>query len=91
MKLATFIFALLATFALNGATLYYSPSCPHCKEVLKYLESNNQTLEMKNIQNPTYSNELKKLGGSGVPALEDNGHLIVGSANIIQHIKTAKR
>lgn len=87
-----YLFALLALFfgSAEAAALYYSPSCSHCHKVIDYLEAKNLSIPQKNIQNPAYLKELSQLGGSSVPALEENGRLIVGSDKIIKHLEVQK-
>ncbi|NGX42521.1 MAG: hypothetical protein K940chlam7_00801 [Chlamydiae bacterium] len=76
-----------ASATTGTATLYYHPTCSHCKKVLAYLSSVNKTITMKNTSNPTYKQELRNLGQKGVPALKVGSRVIVGSKPIIDYLK----
>jgi len=81
---------------LEGLILYYGESCPHCKVVDEFLESNNISAkisyEHKEVfKNKTNSLELEKAAriceistaSIGVPFLYDNGKCYVGDEPII--------
>ena len=47
-------------------------NCPHCKSIVKMLENNQvlQYVQLKEISNPQYFQELKSCGGNGVPFIK---------------------
>ena len=58
---------------INGLVLYYRPNCPYCIKVIKYLESLNISLQLRNIENSVYMNDLIRIGGKRqVPCLIAN-------------------
>lgn len=71
----------------SNASLYYSPSCGHCKKVLAYLQQEHKTLPLKNVNEAAYSSEYRSLGTSGVPVLVVNGQTIMGADSIISYFK----
>ena len=91
IKYLVAIFVIFASFSLSAgegsgnATLYYSSSCGHCTKVLSYMRRNNISISKKNISNPQYKQELRRLGHKGVPVLVVGGRTIVGSTNIISY------
>lgn len=83
-KVFFFVLAPLLLFA--DLMLYYSPYCPHSREVLDYLDQIHKTVPMKNVyENKTYKEELRKEGGKmQVPCLIIDGKPLYHSADIIQ-------
>ncbi|ADI38346.1 putative glutaredoxin family protein [Waddlia chondrophila 2032/99] len=91
------IFFLIFCFATVSAqdfssksanpVLYYNPKCPHCKTVMKYLDSQNISVQMKNTSQASYRDELNRMGQRGVPVLVVNGKAIAGSTSIINYLK----
>ena len=72
--------------------LYYKPNCPYCVKVTRYLESINQSIPMKNTQNPSVSKELIEIGGKKqVPCLVINGKALYESDAIIAWLKKHKK
>ncbi|MCH9634385.1 MAG: hypothetical protein S4CHLAM7_11330 [Chlamydiae bacterium] len=68
----------------TSLVLYYSPSCPYCHKVTRFMEENNITLEMKDVNKPGIRDELIKIGGKGqVPCLVHNGKALYESNEII--------
>lgn len=67
-------------------TLYYSPSCPYCKEVFNYLRKIKKNIPLKNVKKSSKAKEeLKKIGGVlEVPCLVINNHALYKSKAIIQ-------
>lgn len=76
-----------AASSSSTATLYYSNSCSHCREVLNYLKGKNLSVVKKNISNSTARNEMKRQGHYQVPVLIDGNKSFVGSSQIIGHLK----
>lgn len=68
------------------ATLYYLPGCPHCRDVLAYLQKNNRTISLKNLQNNQQAKDelLEKGGELRVPCLIVDHKAIYGASNIIE-------
>lgn len=70
------------------AVLYYKPSCPYCQKVLRYLDSQNQKIPLKDTNNQKYRAELIQIGGKAqVPCLVINGHALYESDDIIAYLK----
>lgn len=82
------LFAFLPLFT-KEATLYYSPSCPYCQQVLHYLESVNRQISLENVKESTQAKEtLKKLGGKlEVPCLIVDDKAIYQSGPILKWIE----
>lgn len=69
--------------------LYYSPSCPFCKKVLKYLAEKNPPISLKNVSiDPIAKEELYHIGGKvQVPCLFIDGTPLYESQDIIDWLK----
>ena len=72
--------------------LYYRPTCPYCKKVLKFLEEIDLEIPLKNIEdNPKAKDELLHLGGKAqVPCLFIDGKPLYESDDIIDWLKERK-
>ena len=70
-------------------TLYYSPTCPHCRKVLNFMQQNNIKIPVKNRdENPANRQELIRLGGMPqVPCLVIDGKALYESENIIDWLR----
>jgi glutathione S-transferase len=70
---------------VRSIALYYSPRCPYCQKVLKYIQDRHLSVPLKNILvDPQAKQELKTKGGLMiVPCLIVNGEAIYDSAVII--------
>ncbi len=70
--------------------LYYSETCPYCRKVINYFEENNIKFNPKEINNPSYYDELLKIGGKAqVPFVVDikSGVSMYESDDIIDYLK----
>lgn len=69
--------------------LYYMPSCPYCQKVLRYMESNNIEIPLKNIrEDSAIREELITIGGKGqVPCLVIDRKAMYESDDIIEWLK----
>ena len=72
--------------------LYYRPMCPFCQKVLRFMEAEGVSLELKDISgNPELGQELVSIGGkSQVPCLSIDGEALYESDDIIQWLKDNK-
>ncbi len=72
---------------MDNLTLYYSPFCPFSQKVLRYMENNNITLEMKDTNDPENRGKLVEVGGKyQVPCLFINGKPLYESDDIIEYL-----
>ena len=71
---------------MSKLTLYYKPTCPYCIKVLHFLEQNDISVSLKNIdENSQNRNELLRIGGkTQIPCLVINGKALYESDDIIQ-------
>lgn len=85
---------------IGALSLYFSPDCPHCQNVEKYIADNKISekfqIQMKNIhESGEYANELvarSQLCGIetamiGVPMLYDSGECFSGDREIINYFE----
>ncbi len=77
------LFSLLS--AIAAITLYYTPNCPYCHEVMDYLHSIHKTVPMTNLDgNDAGQKELQRIGGEvHVPCLVVDGKAYYGSDDAI--------
>ncbi|MCB1082565.1 MAG: glutaredoxin [Chlamydiia bacterium] len=73
----------------HNLILYYKPTCPFCQKVLDYLESIEEEIPLKNIdEDPKAREELLHLGGkTQVPCLFIDDKPLYESDDIIDWIK----
>ncbi len=71
---------------MSKLTLYYKPTCPYCIKILHFLEQNDMSVSLKNIdENSQNRNELLRIGGkTQIPCLVINGKALYESDDIIQ-------
>jgi len=71
---------------MSELTLYYKPTCPYCIKVLHFLEQNDISVPLKNInENSQNRQELINIGGKvQVPCLVIDGKALYESDDIIQ-------
>ena len=69
--------------------LYYSPTCPYCKPVLKMIKEKNIAVTLKNVSaDPSAKRELISKGGKGqVPCLFINGRPMYESQVILRYLE----
>jgi len=76
---------------MSELILYYKPTCPYCIKVLHFLEQNDISVPLKNInENSLNRQELIDIGGKGqVPCLVIDGKALAlyESDDIIQWFK----
>jgi len=74
---------------MSDLTLYYKPTCPYCIKVLHFLEQNDISVPLKNInENSQNRQELLNVGGkTQVPCLVNNDEALYESDDIIQWFK----
>jgi glutaredoxin 3 len=71
-------------------TLYYRPSCPFCRRVTAVVDRMGLQVEMKDIEDETFKNELMEQGGKvQVPYLVDssNGTSMYESDDIVSYLQ----
>ena len=74
---------------LENYILYYKDDCPYCKRVLRFMEKNNITCEMKDTSIEAIQEELIKIGGKKqVPCLVKDKQVMYESMDIIQHLNS---
>ena len=71
---------------MSELTLYYKPTCPYCIKALHFLEQNDISVPLKNINESSQNrNELLRIGGKiQVPCLVINSKALYESDDIIQ-------
>lgn len=75
---------------LEDHQLYYKKSCPYCVRVLRFLESNGITLDLRDTMQPGNQNDLIRIGGKKqVPCLVINGRALYESEDIISYLRDA--
>ena len=69
--------------------LYYKPTCPYCRKVLDYMETNAIEIPLKNISESSEIREaLIAVGGKQqVPCLSIDGQALYESDDIIEWFK----
>lgn len=76
---------------MNELILFYFPTCPFCKKVLKFMNKNNinQKVVLKNIHEDKKSKkELEVIGGKKqVPCLFIDGQPLYESNDIIEWLE----
>lgn len=76
---------------MHDLILYYFPTCPYCKKVLRFIDKNNlNQIELKNInQDQKAEAELIEIGGKRqVPCLFIDGEPLYESDDIINWLKS---
>ncbi len=70
--------------------LYYTPMCPYCKKVLRFMEEKNiEEIELLNTSTDSEAKEtLKEVGGKDqVPCLFIDGEPLYESDDIVDWLK----
>lgn len=69
---------------MTELTLYGRTSCPYCVKVLRFMQSRNITIPLKDTTDPENREELIRIGGKGqVPCLVIDGKALYESMDII--------
>lgn len=73
---------------IENHALYFRRSCPYCVKVLRFMESNGITMEMKDTTQSANRDELVRIGGKAqVPCLSIEGRAMYESMDIIAYLK----
>lgn len=73
---------------LEDHSLYYKKSCPYCTKVLRFMEENKITLDMRDTLQPGNQNDLIRVGGKKqVPCLVIDGKAMYESDDIIDYLR----
>ena len=73
---------------LEDHSLYYKKSCPYCAKVLRFMEENKITLDMRDTLQPGNQNDLIRVGGKKqVPCLVIDGKAMYESDDIIDYLR----
>lgn len=74
---------------LQDHTLYLKKTCPYCHKVLRYMESADITLDMRDTAHPGVQNDLVRIGGKKqVPCLVIGNKALYESDDIIAYLRT---
>lgn len=69
-------------------TLYYKPTCPFCKKVIKYIDEAGIIVPLEDTSDEEKATELINLGGKKqVPCLVIDGKALYESDDIIEWLK----
>lgn len=73
---------------LEDHSLYYKKSCPYCTKVLRFMDENKITLDMRDTLQPGNQNDLIRVGGKKqVPCLVIDGKAMYESDDIIDYLR----
>lgn len=73
---------------LENHQLYYKKNCPYCARVLRFMDENKITLDLRNTLEPGNQNDLIRIGGKKqVPCLVINGKPLYESGDIIEYLR----
>ena len=73
---------------LEDHQLYYKKSCPYCVKVLRFLDANGITLDLRDTMQPDNQNDLVRIGGKKqVPCLVIKGRPLYESEDIISYLR----
>ena len=73
---------------MSELTLYGRTSCPYCAKVLRFMQSRNIEIPLKDTTNPENREELIRIGGKGqVPCLVIDGKALYESMDIIDWLQ----
>ncbi len=68
---------------LEDHQLYYKKSCPYCVKVLRFLDANGITLDLRDTMQPGNQNDLVRIGGKKqVPCLVIKGRPLYESEDM---------
>jgi glutathione S-transferase len=74
---------------MHQLMLYYSPGCPYCQKVLRFLQGKDVKITLKDVsKDPAYRQELLRIGGmTQVPCLLIDGRAMYESDDIVEWLK----
>ena len=73
---------------LEDHQLYYKKSCPYCVKVLRFLDANGITLDLRDTMQPGNQNDLVRIGGKKqVPCIVIKGRTLYESEDIINYLR----
>lgn len=74
---------------MKNIKLYYSETCPYCKDIVSYIENENLDIELMNVSKDIELNkEVERIGGKvQVPMLTIDGKPMYESSDIMEWIK----
>ncbi|HBT95328.1 MAG TPA: glutaredoxin [Coriobacteriia bacterium] len=72
---------------METLVLYYSPYCPFCQKVLRFMEQNDISIDMKSTLENENLDYLIRVGGKNqVPCLMIDGKALYESDDIIAYL-----
>jgi len=72
---------------MNDLELYYSPWCPYCLNVLRFMKNRGITVELKDTSDPENQKRLLAVGKKNqVPCLFINGKPLYESRDIMSYL-----
>lgn len=73
---------------LENHQLYYKKTCPYCMRVLRFMEENKITLDLRDTLQPGNQDDLIRIGGKKqVPCLVREGKPLYESEDIINYLR----
>ena len=73
---------------LSDHVLYVKHACPYCQRVLRFMEDNKITMDVRDTLQPGNQNDLIRIGGKKqVPCLVKDGKALYESADIIAYLR----
>lgn len=65
---------------MANITVYSTPTCPWCKKVKMFLDTNKVAYKDLNVASDVAARKemVKKSGQMGVPVLDIDGHIVIG-------------
>lgn len=73
---------------LEDHQLCYKKSCPYCVKVLRFLDANGITLDLRDTMQPGNQNDLVRISGKKqVPCLVIKGRPLYESEDIITYLR----
>jgi glutaredoxin 3 len=74
---------------MDDLVLYYSPWCPYCQKVIRFMESNDIQIEMRPTSDSDAKETLMQVGGKNqVPCLFIEGKPLYESDDIIEYLRS---
>lgn len=73
---------------LENHTLYMKKTCPYCHRVLRFMDENKITMDVRDTLQPGNRNDLVRIGGKKqVPCLVKDGKALYESSDIIAYLR----